>query len=170
MDHKLKVNPPFKSHGSSGSRFIMKSEQPKKSIKTTNSCMKLVKERWLSESKNGNPVFSPFSMDTALGLLASGATGLVLPFDEFKAELTEMLSGDSNPHVSNVYHKCFVEIDEVGIEAASASTTVITAGVSSLGPPPVDFVADHPFMFIIREEESGALLFMGHVLNPSLSN
>ncbi|XP_026429108.1 serpin-Z2B-like [Papaver somniferum] len=118
--------------------------------------------------------------------------GLVLPFDEYKAELTEMLDAytgstlhvDSNKeeltenignklHVSKVYHKCFVEIDEVGTEAA-ASTAIIGQAYACCGPlppppPPVDFVADHPFMFIIREEQSGAVLFMGHVLNPSLN-
>ncbi|XP_026377371.1 serpin-ZX-like [Papaver somniferum] len=94
----------------------------------------------------------------------------VLNTDESKAELTEMLYTGSKLHVTGVFHKCFVEIDEEGTEAAAA--TAIVGGAffycsPPTPPPPVAFVADHPFMFIIREEESGAVLFMGHVLNPS---
>ncbi|XP_026377350.1 serpin-Z1B-like [Papaver somniferum] len=114
--------------------------------------------------------------------------GLVLPFDESKSELTEMLNTDeskaeltgkvnagSKLHVTAVFHKCFVEIDEEGTEAAASTAVLMGMQQCRQGPhappppPPVDFVADHPFMFIIREEKSGAVLFMGHVLNP-LSN
>ncbi|XP_026449046.1 serpin-Z3-like [Papaver somniferum] len=102
--------------------------------------------------------------------------GIVLPFDESKAELTEMVNIDDpnneeKLHVSKVYHKCFIQVDEEGTEAA-ASTGPTLATQAARGPPPpppVDFVADHPFIFIITEEESGAVLFMGHVLNPSLN-
>ncbi|XP_026440588.1 serpin-ZXA-like [Papaver somniferum] len=79
--------------------------------------------------------------------------GLDLPFDKFKAELTEMLNTViSKLHVSKVYHKCFVEIDENGTEAA-ASTAVVGRQQEEMRckrrPPPIDCVADHPFMFII---------------------
>ncbi|XP_026379650.1 serpin-ZX-like [Papaver somniferum] len=99
--------------------------------------------------------------------------GVVLPFDESKAELTKMLNierGNGISYVSEIYHKCFVEIDEKGTEVAASIAFVRT--VNGKSPPhsaPVDFVADHPFMFIIREEESGAVLLTGHVLNPSLN-
>ncbi|XP_026429109.1 serpin-ZXA-like [Papaver somniferum] len=100
--------------------------------------------------------------------------GLILPFDESKAELTEMLNvdsdGDHKLHVSKVFHKCFVEIDETGTEADSLADLADDYMCPPSPPPPEDFVADHPFMFIIREEQSGAVLFMGHVLNPSLSD
>ncbi|XP_026458683.1 serpin-ZXA-like [Papaver somniferum] len=116
--------------------------------------------------------------------------GLVLPFDDKKADLTEMLypkdskaelteTDDSKAelteisdtsrnklHVSEVYHRCFIEIDEEGAEAA-ASTAVVgvtkCAAKHPTTPPPVDFVAAHPFMFIIKEEQTGAVLFMGKV-------
>ncbi|XP_026432459.1 serpin-Z1B-like [Papaver somniferum] len=104
--------------------------------------------------------------------------GVVLPFDEWKAELTEMVNihhsyGPCNLYVSKKFHKCFVEVDEKGTEAAASTAVIGKIVMQSLGPrtPPrlVDFVADCPFMFIIREEQSGAMLFMGHVLNPSLN-
>ncbi|XP_026416241.1 serpin-ZX-like [Papaver somniferum] len=99
--------------------------------------------------------------------------GLVLPFDPSKAELTEMVNieGSCKLHVSKFFHKCFVEVDEEGTEA-SASTAFVVASWSHGPPrvtqPRVDFVADHPFMFIIREDQSGVVLFIGHVLNPLL--
>ncbi|XP_026429110.1 serpin-ZX-like [Papaver somniferum] len=70
MDLKQNVNPlSSKTHGSSRKEIVRKS---------VNSCMKLAKDLWLSESKNDNLVFSPFTMGTALGLLAFGASGETL--------------------------------------------------------------------------------------------
>ncbi|XP_026384590.1 F-box/LRR-repeat protein 12-like [Papaver somniferum] len=90
------------------------------------------------------------------------------PFDEHKAELTEMLNiggaTKNKLHVSGVFHKCFVEVDEQGTEAA-ASTAIWgdceeDCIIDDSPPPPrIDFVADHPFMFIIREEKSGLEVF-----------
>ncbi|XP_026384473.1 serpin-ZXB-like [Papaver somniferum] len=107
--------------------------------------------------------------------------GIVLPFDKRNAELTEIHSGgitsteDNNRlHVSNVFHKCFVEVDEEGTEAAASTAFLGSLMYSCMepttSPPRVDFVADHPFMFIIREDQSGAVLFMGHVFNPFLNS
>ncbi|XP_026439735.1 serpin-Z2B-like [Papaver somniferum] len=106
--------------------------------------------------------------------------GIVLPFDDSKAQLTEMVNID-NPsnihrlHVSKVYHKCFREVDEQGTEAAASTVSrSMLRGYCRRSPPPppppVDFVVNHPFMFIIREETSGMVLFMGHVLDPSLNS
>lgn len=95
--------------------------------------------------------------------------GLVLPFRS-GAELTEMVGAVGS--ISKVIHKCFVEVDEEGIEGAAA--TLIEFEEESLGdssppqPPVEDFVADHPFMFIIKAEFTGVLLFTGYVLNPLL--
>ncbi|XP_026378737.1 serpin-Z2A-like [Papaver somniferum] len=95
--------------------------------------------------------------------------GLVLPFSS-EAELTEMVGTSGS--ISKVIHKCFVEVDEEGTEGASA--TLIEFEECSMGgdppsPPPVeDFVADHPFMFIIKDDFTGVLLFTGYVLNPLL--
>nr|DAD48269.1 TPA_asm: hypothetical protein HUJ06_018206 [Nelumbo nucifera] len=94
--------------------------------------------------------------------------GLVLPFDKNETELTEMLTGPlegGNPFVSGAYHKCFVEIDEAGTVAAAGTAILIQQQCLSF---PIDFVADHPFMFVVRDDLSGAVLFMGHVINPSV--
>ncbi|XP_077233539.1 serpin-ZX-like [Tasmannia lanceolata] len=96
--------------------------------------------------------------------------GLKLPFSEIEAELTEMIVGSSpigNLHVSSVHHRSLVEVNEGGTEAA-ASTAILAVALCAFirDEPPMDFVADHPFVFMIREDLSRVVLFMGHVLNP----
>jgi serpin B len=68
-------------------------------------------------------------------------------------------------YLSAVIHQAFVEVDEKGTEAAAATGAVVAArGIPA--PPPV-FRADHPFLFLIRENETGSILFMGRVVDPS---
>ncbi|XP_020274932.1 serpin-ZX-like [Asparagus officinalis] len=94
--------------------------------------------------------------------------GLVLPFSR-DGDLTEMVDSPqgNNLYVSSIFHKCFIEVNEEGTEAAGASAAVVT--LRSLPVGPFDFVADHPFAFVIREDTTGVVLFTGHMLNPSLS-
>ncbi|KAJ6840835.1 serpin-ZXA-like [Iris pallida] len=92
--------------------------------------------------------------------------GLELPFDEALADFGEMTgSTDGRPYVSSVHHKATIEVEEEGTVAAAATAVAFKKMCYS---QPVDFRADHPFMFAIREEVSGAVLFLGHVANPSL--
>jgi serpin B len=66
--------------------------------------------------------------------------------------------------ISAVVHKAFVDVNEKGTEAAAATGVVIKA--VSAPPPPKTFRADHPFLFLIREQHSGSILFVGRVSNP----
>lgn len=92
--------------------------------------------------------------------------GLVLPFTG-EGDLSEMVD---SPHgqdlyVSSIFHKSFIEVNEEGTEAAAASAAVIKLrGLLMDGP--IDFVADHPFLFLIREDMTGVVLLIGSVLNP----
>ncbi|GMH30058.1 hypothetical protein Nepgr_031901 [Nepenthes gracilis] len=88
--------------------------------------------------------------------------GLTLPF-EHNNELTGMVYG-SNFEVTSMLQKSYIETNEEGTEAASAIGMICSA--SPYKPPPVEFVADHPFMFIIKEEFTGCILFMGTIINP----
>lgn len=94
--------------------------------------------------------------------------GLELPFTE-SGDLTEMVDSPvgKDLYIDSVFHKAFVEVNEEGTEAAAASAAVVQLRSMAFGGP-TEFVADHPFMFVIREELTGVVLFVGHVLNPLL--
>ena len=68
-------------------------------------------------------------------------------------------------HISNVFHKAFVEVNEKGTEAAAATAGVLE-GERGMPEPAKEFRADHPFLFMIRENATGAILFMGRVMDP----
>ncbi|KAH7673537.1 Serpin family protein [Dioscorea alata] len=93
--------------------------------------------------------------------------GLELPFSA-NCDLSEMVDSPTGQklYVSSVFHKSFIEVNEEGTEAAAASAAVVS--LRSLPLPPLDFVADHPFMFLIREDMTGVVIFVGHVINPQL--
>jgi serpin B len=76
------------------------------------------------------------------------------------------MNGKRNLAISAVIHKAYVDVNEEGTEAAAA--TAVTMRLTSMGPgsqPPV-FRADHPFLFLIRDNQSGSILFIGRVINP----
>jgi serpin B len=76
------------------------------------------------------------------------------------------MDGKRDLFISAVIHKAYVDVNEEGTEAAAA--TAVTMKLTSIGPggrPPV-FRADHPFLFLIRDNQSGSILFLGRVMNP----
>ncbi|CAM0875896.1 unnamed protein product [Alopecurus aequalis] len=92
--------------------------------------------------------------------------GLHLPFSA-EADLSEMVDSpmEQNLCVSSVFHRSFVEVNEEGTEAAAATAATI---MLMCMPTTMDFVADHAFLFMIREDLTGVVLFAGHVVNPLL--
>ena len=66
--------------------------------------------------------------------------------------------------ISAVLHKAFVAVDEKGTEAAAATAVVMT--LRGMPAPPPVFRADHPFLFAIRDNNTGSILFIGRVLKP----
>lgn len=93
--------------------------------------------------------------------------GLVLPFSGEGGGLAEMVDSPvgKNLCVSSIFQKSFIEINEEGTEAASASAAVVMLRSMRIFDK-IDFVADHPFVFMIREDMTGLVIFIGHVLNP----
>lgn len=68
----------------------------------------------------------------------------------------------------SLYHKACVEIDEEGAEAAAATADEDLGCSLEMEPPKrIDFVADHPFLFLIREDKTGTVLFFGQIFDPS---
>src|SRR3989344_1010684 len=75
---------------------------------------------------------------------------------------------DEDLKIDQVIHQAFVEVNEEGTEAAAA-TAVIMVGITSVGHAPKIpiFRADHPFIFIIQQKETGNILFLGKVNDPN---
>jgi len=76
------------------------------------------------------------------------------------------IDGTKQLYVSQVLQKAFVEVNEEGSEAAAATGTVMIES-SSMPAPPEQFIADHPFIFFIRDKTTGMLLFQGRVSNST---
>jgi serpin B len=76
------------------------------------------------------------------------------------------MTGNRELYISAVVHKAFVSVDEAGTEADAATAVIVPAGSSGSEPPPVKVTIDRPFIFLIRDIETGAILFVGRVLNP----
>ena len=99
-----------------------------------------------------------------------GAMGMPKAFDRRAADFSGM-TGNRNLFISAVIHKAFIDVDEEGTEAAAA-TAVLMRELAVLvpdpkQPPPPVFRADHPFVFLIRDNRSGGILFMGRVSDPT---
>ncbi|MCH86031.1 serpin-ZX, partial [Trifolium medium] len=89
--------------------------------------------------------------------------GVILPFSP--GGLTKMVN--SPIWVSNIFQKSFIEVNEKGTEAAAVTTIRCReCCLPTSKPIPIDFVADHPILFFIREDFTGTILFVGQVLNP----
>jgi serpin B len=95
------------------------------------------------------------------------AMGMRAAFSPQAADFSGM-TGNHAFSISDVIHKAFVDVDEEGTEAAAATSIGIraTAMIPETNPP-IEFRADHPFLFLIRDTRSGAILFMGRVTNPT---
>jgi len=74
------------------------------------------------------------------------------------------LTGKKNLALSAVVHKAFVEVNEEGTEAGAATGVVVT--LRGILPPPIEFRADHPFIFLIKDNRSDSILFLGRVIDP----
>ena len=77
---------------------------------------------------------------------------------------------DGDPHglfIGAVLHKAFIDVKEEGTEAAAATAVVMTRCVAPEVKPV--FLADHPFLFLIQENKTGSVLFMGRVIDPKAS-
>jgi len=93
------------------------------------------------------------------------ALGMGIAFDGANADLSDIAEVDPlNLFIAFVDHKAVIEVDEKGTEAAAA--TVVGAGLTSMPPPSKNFHVDRPFFFIIRDDRTNTILFMGKITNP----
>jgi len=105
---------------------------------------------------------------------ALSAMGMTTAFDQRRADFSG-INGRQPPDtealfISSVFHRAFIEVDEEGTEAAAATAVemVRCLAMEPSRPPAIPvFRADHPFLFTIRHDASGATLFMGRVSDPT---
>lgn len=109
-------------------------------------------------------IFPKFKLTEQFGLKdVLSAMGAHDMFDPSKADFTGITgSSPESVCISEVIHKAFVEVNEKGTEAAAA--TAVVANFCALPP---SFFANHPFLFLIRHNDSGAILFLGRLVNPT---
>ena len=123
--------------------------------------------RWLGQLKpHSVDVLLPKFEFTAQFNLARTLSdmGLTLAFSEgadFKG-----MSDRENLSLSEVIHKAFVAVDEKGTEAAAATAVIARPAAIAAPLPHAVFRADHPFVFLIREQQTGSILFLGRLANP----
>lgn len=95
--------------------------------------------------------------------------GMSSAFESQKANFAG-ISSENGLFLSKVVHEAFVDVDEKGTEAAAATGVADTAAaaiaIDSDPPEPIIFRADHPFLFVIRDNRSGVILFIGRVTDP----
>ena len=95
--------------------------------------------------------------------------GMPNAFDDMKAEfqgmdgLSCLAEDDECLLISDVVHKAFVSVDEAGTEA-TAATAVVVGIVKSVPEEPIELTIDRPFIFLIRDRDTGTVLFMGRVV------
>ena len=92
------------------------------------------------------------------------ALGMTDAFDASKADFSG-IDGTQDLYISNILHKSFIAVDEAGTEAAAA--TAIVVDTTSIPTHEPSFVADRPFIYIIRDNETGLIIFMGKVADPT---
>ena len=110
--------------------------------------------------------FPKFRLETTYSLSGTLA-GMGMPTAFTEAADFSGMDGSSELSLSDVVHKAFVDVNEEGTEAAAATGVIIAAtGLLPAKPVPV-FRADHPFLFLIVDDETGNILFMGRVVNPN---
>jgi serpin B len=90
--------------------------------------------------------------------------GMTDAFDGTKADFSG-IDGQRDLIVQDIIHKAFIAVDEKGTEAAAATAVII--GTTSAPTDPPSFIADRPFIFLIRDRQTGVILFMGRILDPT---
>jgi len=91
--------------------------------------------------------------------------GMIDAFEFGPADFSGM-DGTRSLYIGAVIHKAFVDVNEAGTEAAAATAVVMDFG-TSMPPEPIAVTVDRPFIFLIRDLQTGAVLFVGRVLDPS---
>jgi serpin B len=150
--------------------FSMTIVLPKKGTSIDDFTGKLTQQQWnlwlgSLEKKEGDVYLPKFKLEYSKKLNdALKAMGMTLAFTPGFADFTK-IDTRGGLFISEVQHKTFVQVDEEGTEAAAV--TSVGVGRTSIGD---NFVmrVDRPFIFVIRENNTGTILFLGKIIQPRL--
>jgi serpin B len=127
-------------------------------------------QQWLIQLRPGQKVIltmPKFKMTRQFELAGTlGALGMGQAFHQETADFSGM-TGERDLWISAAVHKAFIDVNEEGTEAAAATGIVMRSMAMTREQPPIVFRADHPFVFLIRDNLSGSILFMGRVTDPT---
>ncbi|MCX5782276.1 MAG: serpin family protein [Elusimicrobia bacterium] len=118
---------------------------------------------WDQEVKVFFPKFK-FSSDVDLKKLLE-KMGVTYAFSSL-ADFS-LMTDDKDLFISDAIHKAFVEVDEEGTEAGASTAVVVNLTSARIEKKIPEFRADRPFLFFIKDNESGSILFLGKFMNPS---
>ncbi len=127
-----------------------------------------VLDGWLAKSERRDVILSlpkfrsEASLDLARPLAGLGMKAAFGPSADFSG-----IAEGVPLWISQVIHRAVVRVDEEGTEAAAATALPAGATERPATKPPVEFRADHPFLYAIQDLRTGAILFLGHVVDPS---
>ena len=91
--------------------------------------------------------------------------GMPIAFEGGLADFSAMSPDGKNLYIQDVIHEAFIAVDEDGTEAAAATAVVV--GRTSAPVDVVELTVDRPFLYAIRDNDTGAILFLGRVVDPS---
>jgi len=119
----------------------------------------------MEETKLDSISLPRFEFDTKYFMKNTLATlGMPIAFSG-NADFSGM-TGKKDLFISQVIHQAYVGVDEKGTEAAAATAVIIPPSNLAIMPTNI-FKADHPFMFVIQEKDTGNILFLGRVVDPT---
>lgn len=125
--------------------------------------------KWLDhlEARAGTITIPKFTFDSQFQLSNVLADlGMPAAFDPSAADLSGMAQQDDGDalYIDDVHHKTIISVDEKGTEAAAATGIVIPVSKAT-GENPFEMIVDRPFLFLIRERYTGAILFLGRMVD-----
>ena len=125
-------------------------------------------QQWMPSFRNapGDVKLPRFKMDYSRELNAAlKALGMEVAFERGKADFSGIRE-QKDLFISEVKHKAVIEVNEEGTEAAAATSVGISITSVRREPERFSFIADRPFLLAIRDQQTGAILFLGAVFEP----